>query len=397
MPALTSRINPRVAATVMFLTNGALAGNLFPRLPQAKDAFAMSDAMFGFAVIAMPVGAMSAAHFPAALLRRYGDRRVVTVGTGLVAIWLTLAGLVMSVNPPGGIGFFILAVAAVGWCDAVVDTAQNAQGLAVQRAMSKPVLMTMHAGWSVGAALGAGTGALAAHCNIAPWLHFLTVGLFLMALVGYVSRSFTLHAPAPDEKGTTSSSWRAVTLLIVPICVALAGFAVEEVGSSWAALFLRTERDVEVGTAGLGAAVLLAAQFVGRLGGDSILGRWGRAGTVKVGMALVLGGLLTVVLVPGWPGWTFLGLALAGLGSAVTVPVAFAVADETPGLPAHSGLAIVGWLMRLSAVVASPLTGMIAATAGLPVGMGVFVIVAAAGMGAALRVQERPNVGASSG
>lgn len=387
LPAVLAKLSPRAASTVMFFTNGALAGNLLPRLPEVKDVFTMSNTLFGFIVIAMPIGALSAAHSPAWFMRRYGDRRVVLAGTALASILLTIAGASMSVSSSWAVWLFAAAIATFGLADAVVDTAQNAQGLAVQRALGKPILMTMHAGWSVGGATGAAVGSLAARQHVAPSLHFTVIGVALTALVALAARSFVPAQPdTSDEASGTASTGKALVLLATPIFIALAGFAVEEVGNSWAALFLRVERHFDVGAAGLGTSALLGSQFIGRLAGDHVLARLGRAATVRSGMALVLCGLIMLVTSGVFPPLAYGGLALAGLGSAVTVPVAFAIADEMPGLPPHSGLALVGWIMRCSAVIASPVTGIIAGTAGLTVGMLVFVAIAAAGMLAALRV-----------
>ena len=372
----------------MFFTNGAMAGNLLPRLPEAKDAFAMSDAFFGFAVIAMPVGAMSAAHFPAWFLRRCGDRRAAAFGSGVVTALLTLAGYMMTLGTSWSTWVFIGAVTALGFTDAVIDTAQNAQGLAVQRALGKPILMTMHAGWSIGGATGAAVGAFAARHSINPAAHFAAAGVVLTGVALWASRSFLPSASGDEDGPDKASMSKAVCLLVIPILIALAGFAVEEIGNSWAALFLRTERDFDLGTAGLGGSVLLGAQFVGRLSGDHVLGRFGRPVTVKASMALIFAGLILLTASAPAPFLAFIGLGMAGLGSAVTVPVAFAIADDMPALPPHSGLAIVGWLMRISAVVASPLTGLISGAAGLTTGMLVFVAVALAGMIAALRVRN---------
>ena len=66
--------------------------------------------------------------------------------------------------------------------NSVVDVAMNAQGVAVQRLMGRPVLSGLHAMHSLGGILGAGAGALAARLGATPPQHFLSCAM--TAVVG---------------------------------------------------------------------------------------------------------------------------------------------------------------------------------------------------------------------
>ncbi|MFB9315054.1 MFS transporter [Nocardioides plantarum] len=56
---------------------------------------------------------------------------------------------------------------------------------------------------------------------------------------------------------------------------------------------------------------------------------------------------------------TLAGLALSGFGSATLVPAAFAAAGRVPGLPEGTGIAILGWLMRIGFLITSPVVGFV--------------------------------------
>ncbi|HAY86240.1 MAG TPA: MFS transporter, partial [Micrococcus luteus] len=151
----------RWAVTAAFATNGALLGALIPHYPEAKAAFGLDPAAFGLLVIALAVGGTLAGPLPAPILRRFGARRVMLAGSVAIALLTTAAGLVLDIAGAGagyGAGtaaawplwVFAGLVLASGVLDAVVDTAQNAQGLQVQTRLARPVLTTMHAGWSLG-------------------------------------------------------------------------------------------------------------------------------------------------------------------------------------------------------------------------------------------------------
>ena len=95
-------------------------------------------------VIALAVGGTLAGPLPAPILRRFGARRVMLAGSVAIALLTTAAGLVLDIAGAGaGAGHgagtaagwllwvFAALVLASGVLDAVVDTAQNAQGLQV--------------------------------------------------------------------------------------------------------------------------------------------------------------------------------------------------------------------------------------------------------------------------
>lgn len=420
----------RWAVTAAFATNGALLGALIPHYPEAKAAFGLDPAAFGLLVIALAVGGTLAGPLPAPILRRFGARRVMLAGSVAIALLTTAAGLVLDVAGAGaGAGHgagtaaawplwvFAGLVLASGVLDAVVDTAQNAQGLQVQTRLARPVLTTMHAGWSLGAAAGAGLGAAVITVGGPAALHLGLNGAVCVAVLLGVRRLFLAEAPvdsasargaadqspapsetsappAPATPGAPALPRRAAVAALVPaVVIAMAGFGVEEFGNAWATLFLITERGLDPAAAVLGASTLLGAQFVGRLAGDRTLTALGRRGALTAGLGAVVVGLgLALAPLPGpvaVPA-AFAGLALAGLGCAVVVPVAYALGDEAPGLRPQTGLAVTSWCMRLAGVGLSPAVGALAGAVGLAPALTVFLGLAAVGAVLAARLPAAP-------
>lgn len=417
----------RWAVTAAFATNGALLGALIPHYPEAKAAFGLDPAAFGLLVIALAVGGTLAGPLPAPILRRFGARRVMLAGSVAIALLTTAAGLVLDIAGAGaGAGHgagtaaawplwvFAGLVLASGVLDAVVDTAQNAQGLQVQTRLARPVLTTMHAGWSLGAAAGAGLGAAVITVGGPAALHLgLNGGACVAVLLG-VRRLFLAEAPvdsasargaadqspapsetsAPPAPATRALPRRAAVAALLPaVVIAMAGFGVEEFGNAWATLFLITERGLDPAAAVLGASTLLGAQFVGRLAGDRTLAALGRRGALTAGLGAVVVGLgLALAPLPGPAAVpaAFAGLMLAGLGCAVVVPVAYALGDEAPGLRPQTGLAVTSWCMRLAGVGLSPAVGALAGAVGLAPALTVFLGLAAVGAVLAARLPAAP-------
>lgn len=113
---------------------------------------------------------------------------------------------------------------------------------------------------------------------------------------------------------------------------------------------------------------MLLSQFIGRILGDPMTDRWGRGPVARLGGVLIAVAALCVVLVPGMVA-PFIGFALMGCGSATLVPAAFAAAGRLPGLAHGSGIALVGWLMRLGFLFTSPLIGVTSDAFGLRTAM----------------------------
>ena len=154
------RRDARVAVAALFFTNGALFANLLPRYPEIKDDLGLTNAALGSAIAAFPLGALLAGLFAAALINRFRSSRVAVVGIVVMATVLAL----VSVAQTWAALAVILFVA--GALDAVIDVAQNAHGLRVQRRYRRSIVNSFHGVWSIGAVFGGLLGAAAAGLGV---------------------------------------------------------------------------------------------------------------------------------------------------------------------------------------------------------------------------------------
>ena len=145
----------RLAVAACFFLNAVFYANLVPRLPEVKADLGLSNFSLGAALAALPLGALLAALSSAALIRRFGSGRV--AGYGLVLLGLTLWSAAVAPNWPVLAAAFLVA----GALDAVIDVAQNAHGLRVQRLYRRSILNGLHGIWSIGAVSGGLLGAAA--------------------------------------------------------------------------------------------------------------------------------------------------------------------------------------------------------------------------------------------
>jgi MFS family permease len=374
--------NARVAVGGLFFINAVFFANVVPRLPEVKADLGLSNSSLGAALAAMPLGALLAALSSAALMRRLGSGRVATAG--LLLLGVVVWGVALAPNWPALAAAFLLA----GALDAIVDVAQNAHGLRVQRLYRRSILNAFHGVWSIGAVAGGLLGSVAAGLDVPRAVH---LGVVAVVFGGVALAGYRALLPGPDdadrdpvpETGTGAvrqvSPWRAAALPLTALGVlAVCGAFVEDAGSSWGALYLRNELAAGAATAGLGFVALQSAMTVGRLTGDRVVDRFGQRRVVEVGGVLIAAGMGLALALPSIA-TTLVGFALAGLGVATLIPAVYHAADELPGLSSGSGLTVINWLLRIGFLLSPPLIGVLADATNLRVAL---LTVVVAGLGA---------------
>nr|WP_222131861.1 MFS transporter [Pseudonocardia sp. C8] len=367
MPGPTER-RARTGVALVFLTNGLVFANVLPRFPQIKTDLALSNAQFGVAVAAMPVGALLAGLTAGALIARFRSSRVASFGMAAIAL-----GMVLVAFAPSW-GLFAAAMFLVGASDAIVDVAQNAHGLRVQRRYGRSILNSFHALWSVGAVAGGLMGSAAAGIALPLGLH---LGLSSLLSVVIALSVHPLLLPGDEDAERTGDQgarrpWtglgpRTVVLLLAFGVIANSGTVVEDSGSTWAAIYLEGLGS-GAAVAGFGFVALQGCQFVGRVLGDRLVDRFGQRAVARTGGGLVLAGMGLALAFPTVPG-TIAGFGVAGFGVATLVPAAMTAADRLPGLAPGTGLTVVTWLMRVGFLLSPPVVGVIADATRLQVGL----------------------------
>ncbi|MGY1640105.1 MFS transporter [Geodermatophilus sp. SYSU D00703] len=388
----------RGAVATCFFLNAVFYASLVPRLPEVKAQLGLSSTALGTALAALPLGALLAGLSSAALIRRFGSGRVASYGLVLlgVTVWT------VSVAP----NWFGLAAALLvaGALDAIIDVAQNAHGLRVQRLYQRSILNAFHGIWSIGAVAGGLLGSAAAGLGV-PLVASLAGSAVVFGAVALVASRAMLPGrdePEPadadiDEHPRERPRRRAaVPALAVLGVLAACGAFVEDAGASWSALYLRTELAAGAATAGLGFVALSVAMTVGRLTGDRVVDRFGQRRVARVGGALTAAGMGLALAWPSVP-TTLAGFALAGLGVATLIPAVYQAADELPGLPHGLGLAAINWLLRIGFLVSPPLIGALADATSLRVALLAVVLAGVGTLVLGRALPGRRSAGGSGG
>lgn len=392
-PAPPAARRARVAVGVLFAANGATLAGAVTRYPDIKAALELSNTQLGLAVGSYWVGALVVGAAAGVLVVRWGSARVawlstVLAGTALLATgasptWLLLAG----------------ALFVAGSADAVADVAENAQALRAERLYGRSILNSLHAMWSVGAVAGGALGAGAAALQVPVLVHLGAVALLVVVAALVVSRRLLpgqddeavvdAASAAPPEQPAAPpgarrrdglrhlgrTAGRVAGAVVALGAVSCAAQVMEDTGATWSAVYLRTELGAAAGLAGLGFVALQGAQTIGRLLADRLVTRWGDVACARTGTA-VAGTAMTVALVLADPVATVVAFGVVGLGIGTIIPAAMRAADAVPGLKPGTGLTAVSTVLRVGALVAAPLVGVVADATSLRVALGVVPLLA---------------------
>lgn len=375
----------RAAVTFVFFAHGTLFGTWVARIPAIKSELGLDESELGIALAAATVGGLAALPVAGWNVARRGSR--VTVVWGMAAFALLTP--VIALAP--GLVTLALALFAAGVASSALDVAMNAHGLAVEGRRGRPILSSLHAGWSFGGLAGAGGGGLIAAAGVDPLPHFaavaLVVGLAALAATGAL---LPTAADRPEEPTRLRRPPRRLAALSV---LAFCGLFAEGVAADWSGVYLSESLGASAGVAALGFASFSVAMAVFRLIGDRLTMRLGPSALARAG-GILAGGALAVALVVGDQAVALLAFACMGVGLAAIVPIAFRAAGSLPGLPAGVGIAALTTVGYSAFLVGPTVIGFVADAIGLARALGIVVVLL--GVLAVLAPAARPAAGAAA-
>jgi predicted MFS family arabinose efflux permease len=359
-------MTPRAATFATFMVNGAMIGTWVAHIPWLQDHLGVSKATIGLCLLCMASGALVSMPLTGHLLDRRSSAAVTRAVTLLYCLMLPLPLLATS---PYMLGALLLVFGAA---NGAMDVAMNAHGVAVERTLPKPIMSSLHGGWSLGGFAASGVAALAGAAGLDPRLESLLVGVALWLAAIWITTRLGSASAHSEEASAFALPSRAVWL-IGALCF-LAMMTEGAIGD-WSGIYLRHDLGADAAAASTAFTGFSLGMAVARLGGDALNARLGAGPLLRGGMALValaLGGVLLVgAAVPA-----VVGFALCGLGIANSVPLLFSAAGrlDPPG-PSLAATFTVGYT---GFIVGPPLIGFLADQIGLPQTLSLLVVAALA-------------------
>jgi len=378
----------RVAVFGYFFVLGVATATWAARLPAIKESLHLSDGRLGLALFAVPAGSVLTLALSGRIADRFGAVRVLRVAGVLCPAVLIPIGLARDLVA------LMVTLAVYGAMAGLLDVSMNACAARLELGYERPIMSSLHAGYSIAGLAGAGIGGLSAWLGISPLPTFTVTAVALIVLgllagprvvlpeaaadpgsaperpgdpprrsprqiPAVPSRGDTVPPGAPPARGappdprgpdpdgprppregmpaggrTRKPPWHPSQMIWILGLVALCGQVGEGSAGDWSAVYLH----VNLGSPAAVAAVALGAFSVtmaaGRVAGDRLAARFGPVRLVRAS-GLVAGLGLAAGLLIGTPAAAIAGFALLGLGLAGIFPQIVSGAARLD--PGHAG------------------------------------------------------------
>jgi len=358
----------------LFFLVGMMYASWGVHVPTLKEKFHLNEAWLSVALFAVAGGSIAVLSRIGPWVRRVGNRTACTIG-GLLMCGCT--GLILFI-PWFGLLLPLLALFGVGV--ALIDVAMNVEATAVEAALGRPILASLHGMYSVGGIAGASLGGFLLSLDVRPAVHLAVSGIAGMAFV-LIMRPFLLPAPArtsvPDGHSKPETmhhqASRGVWALGITALIALIA---EGAMYDWLTVYMREILAASQSLTSAVYAVFAMGMAIGRFSGDYI-----RARTGETVLLTISGVLASVAVVAGLllhhAGAALVCFTVAGLGFANMMPILTFAAARLEGIHAAQGIARVAGMAYVGLLIGPVLIGATAQATTLPIGLSLVAVCAA--------------------
>jgi MFS family permease len=357
--------SPRAAITTVFVSFGIAIGALAGSMPSVMRNSGINAETFGLGLTLSTVLTVAAMSVGGQIARIASNRAVLLAV--LPAFALSLAAYLTAASPV----WFFITIPIMGLCFGLTDLFMNAEAVALEHDLKRPIFMTFHGGVS------AGVGVMAV---VASWLS-TQWGTWAVAMVAavmfgvswvFVHQAISPRPLAAGKAARIGTLPNKTPLMLLGIAAGLI-IAAETAALLWSAKLLDDIAPSLAAIAGLGAAFFGICNAAVRFPGDRMRALLGE-------MPLMIGSLIVSIC-----GFVALGLsnsfvlsvaafASVGFGLALLIPTIFAMSARLVPENRAGALSFVSLLTAVPRVMAPLAFGMVAARLGIAVSFGLVAV-----------------------
>ena len=229
---LPARQRARTASMALFFVAGMMYASWGVHVPTVRDKFALSPGLLSIALFAVAGGSIVAMLSIARWIARVGSRTACLAG-GLV---MSACAALILVVPDY---WMLLAVLTLfGFSMATLDVAMNAEASAVEIALGKPIMSSLHGMFSIGGMAGAAAGGALLSAGMAPAAHLALAAAAGAAVLVAASPAVLPHVPHHEQAHGGGNRWRSPALWMLG-GIALIALIAEGAMYDWATVYMR--------------------------------------------------------------------------------------------------------------------------------------------------------------
>lgn len=369
--SVTEIASARRAGFFTFLLLGHMVLSSVAWVPEYIERLSVSFATWGLILGLAPMGAISAIVIASPLINRCGVTPLMRITAILAAGFLILLGFTNSAV------LWAVANMVFNFLVSLTGVSVNTHAILLQKKAKKPILIGMHAGWSIGALAAAAGGGLA---TLSISLEAYLIITALVTVLGFEISARLLLSPANDGHHEEKMNGTGIRLTKIPARLWLLAFGLlcpvvgEIAVFEWSAVLARdTGADLELRV--LPFAAFMFGMIIGRLSVNKLARRFGIhtiavTGGVISSVAMGMGVAGAVVLSNTSALASILWLStlwlLSGLASAPLGPTMISNASYIPGVMASQAFAVLTFVAQSISIPAKVLMGAIAEGVGVP-------------------------------
>jgi fucose permease len=363
-----ARRRARFATMALFFIAGMAYATWGVHVPTVRDKFHLDPAALSVALFLLTCGSIVATVSTAKWITRVGTRRASLAGGFVMSASMAL---ILAV-PTYWALLPVLAIFGAGM--ATMDVAINAEASAVEQALERPIMSSLHGMFSIGGMVGAGIGGVALAHGLSSLVHMGLAALACVFVLLLACPAVLPHVPHTEHhhEGARQSRWRSPVLWALG-AVALIALIAEGAMYDWAAVYMRDVVHSTPAFASAGYAAFTGAMAAGRFAGDLVRARFGAVQLVFASASLAFAGMVGALLLP-FSVTALIGFAMMGLGLANMMPVLFAAAMRVKGIHAAEGLAHVVSIAYVGLLFGPVLIGGVAQATNLSIGLSVVAL-----------------------
>jgi len=358
----------RWAITAAFGLGGITVSAWGPRLPAIKADLGVGTATIGLLLAGVTVGAIGGLLASTPVRHWLGGRRAVLAALLLIAAAMAVLGLGLTLDSVPLVAIaFVITGGGIGGLDVLI----NVEGAAVEQSTGRTLMPSMHAAWSIGAAVGSGIGAACAAIGITPAAQIIGEAVVIAAVAFAIAAGIPggereiARQPSASRGAALRQwlrgwlDWRLLLIGLVMLGVELG----EGSANNWLTLAVRNNHGQGAAVAATFFTAFAAAEGLTRIFGGPVVDRLGRVWTIRVTTAVGVVGV--VLFIEGSSPWLVLvGVLLWAVGVSMGFPLGMSAAAESGPDPAArvSVVASIGYFANLAG---PPVIGVLAQSAGL--------------------------------
>lgn len=350
-------IRSRLAISMFFFFHGLCFSSWGARIPAIQDIHGLSEISLGTMLLTLPIGSVLSMPLAAAVVSKFGSKRILLLSNILYASLLVFVGLAQTV--------WQLSVCLIifGLTSNMVNVSLNTQAVKLESLFLRPIMASLHGLWSLAGFVGGAIGGIMIGAGIVPYQHFSLILIFVVLMALYSSRSLITEEPGKRVIGEARFTWPDRSLFGLGV-LAFLSMICEGAMFDWSGIYFKKVIGAQGAWVSAGYVSFMSTMAGARFVADYFKERYGFKVVLQVSGILIFTGLIIAVVFPLlYP--AMIGFLLVGVGVSAVVPLVFSEAGKTRIMSPSSAIAAVSTIGFLGFLIGPPLIGWVAGASSL--------------------------------